>query len=65
VRANAAGQTPGHLLHSHTCPVAEERLLLLWKRLLLSTFHMVVHMTVEPFRIIECTLQKENKLIPK
>lgn len=41
-------------LLSHTIPLAEESLLLLLcKRLLLSTLNMIVHMTVEPLRIVK------------
>lgn len=40
-------------LLSHTTPLAEESLLLLCKRLLLSTLNMIVHMTVEPLRIVK------------
>lgn len=38
------------------CPVAEERLLLLCKSLWLSTFYVIVHMSVEPLRIIKCAI---------
>lgn len=44
------------LIISHTCPVAEESLLLLWERLWLGTFNVIVNVSVEPLRIVECTL---------
>lgn len=47
----------------HTCPVTEESLLLLWERLWLRTFNMIVHMSVEPLRIVKCALNKEKKTI--
>lgn len=40
-------------LISHTIPLAEKSLLLLCKRLLLSAFNVIVHMTVEPLRIVK------------
>lgn len=43
-----------------TCPVAKESLLLLWKRLWLSTFNVIVHMSVEPLRIVKCALYKDR-----
>lgn len=45
-------------LSSRTIPLAEESLLLLCKRLLLSAFNVIVHMTVEPLRIVKWTLYK-------
>lgn len=41
---------------SPTCPAAEERLLL-GNGLLLSTFHVIVHMAVEPLGVIKCALE--------
>lgn len=45
-------------LLSRTTPLAEEGLLLVCKGLLLSTLHMIVHMTVEPLRIVKWTLHE-------
>lgn len=52
-------------LLSHTIPLAEESLLLLCKRLLLSTLNMIVHMTVEPLRIVEWTLYEGHMWSPQ
>lgn len=52
----------GFLLLSRTWPVAEESLLLLQERLWLSTFNMIVHMSVEPLRIVECTLYRDKNI---
>lgn len=42
--------------------MAEESLLLLGEWLQLSTFNMIVHMPVEPLRIVKRTLFKEKNI---
>lgn len=57
-RLHHAGETGGTSVWC-TCPVAEKRLLLLRESLQLSAFNVIVHVTVEPLRVVKSALRNK------